>query len=120
VTFIITIAIHFIICEFFTYRSLLLSALIGYFLFVIIGKICSLNGFEHVGRLFTARIYFLIILFAGAYAGAYATGKGDVVERYIPELWKITLLPALSQPQDEKPIKIDEPDFSSSGDYVYE
>ena len=95
ITLIITIAIHFIICEFFTYRSPLIAFVVGYIFFVTIGKICNLNGFESARKLVTTRIYLLFILLAGAYTGAYITEKEDLVEQYIPALWEISSLPFL-------------------------
>jgi hypothetical protein len=80
-------------------------------LFVLIGKLCSLNGFERVRTLATSRIYIIFILFAGTYAGAYVTGKGALVEKYIPTLWEISALPTLSEPQQGT---------ASTGEYIYE
>jgi hypothetical protein len=115
---------HFIICEFFTYRSTLLSLLIGYLLFVIIGKLCSLQGFERIGKLITTRIYLLLIVLAGAYAGIYAAGKGELVEKYLPALWEISSLFSPEQEEITKPESTitneEKPIIPASGEYIYE
>jgi hypothetical protein len=124
ITLIISIAIHFIISEFFTYRSILLSLVIGYVLFIIIGKVCSLNGFEKARKLASTRVYLLLIVLAGAYAGAYVAKQGELVEKYLPELWEISLFYTpedIDTYQNEHPNDIEiQPALSSSGEYIYD
>ena len=107
----------------------MISLLIGYLLFVTIGKLCSLNGFESTGKLITTRVYLLLILLAGAYAGGYQAEKGDFIEAYIPVLWETSSFPFLSGPEKEKPeVNTGDPSDRESaffedfedGEYIYE
>jgi hypothetical protein len=101
ITLLIALAFHFIGSEFFTYRSPLITLLIGCIVFFIIGKAFDVKGFSRARTLFTTRIYVLLLLLALAYAGLYRTGRGDLVEKYLPALWQISL-PFLSD-EDSTP-----------------
>jgi len=111
----IAVAIHlFITCEFLTYRSLLLCLIIGFILFLTIGKILDINGFYKAGRLATSRLYYIILLLAAGYAGIYMYGKGELLEQYIPELRRQTNIHTTKQPEEIEKTESDNPD------YVYE
>ncbi|GHV25397.1 hypothetical protein FACS1894176_03780 [Bacteroidia bacterium] len=85
-TLAIAVAINFTIGELFTSRSPLLSLLIGFVLYIIIGKVADLNGFYTIKKLFTAWLYYLLLALALAYGILYLYEKGDILERYLPTL----------------------------------
>jgi hypothetical protein len=119
VTLLMAIAIHFIISEFFTYRSPLIAGGIGCIVFILIGKIFDIKGFSRVNTLFTTWIYYLLILLTLAYAGVYAAGKGELIETYVPSLRQIS--PIGNDAKDQKTDTLPGATSSlSSGDYVYE
>jgi hypothetical protein len=86
ITIIIAALLNYTAGEFLTYRSPLLALVIGFIIFIIIGKILDLNGFSSIIKLPTTRIYYLLILLGVGYAGIYSSGKEALIEPYIPEL----------------------------------
>ncbi|MDR2189876.1 MAG: hypothetical protein LBP53_01480 [Candidatus Peribacteria bacterium] len=85
-TLLFALSVHFISREFLTYRSPVIAVVIGFILFLLIGNIFEVRGFHQIRKLFTARIYYLLLLAAGSYTGLYLYGKGELVEHYLPPL----------------------------------
>lgn len=122
-TIAIAIAIHlFITCEFLTYRSPILCLIIGFILFLIIGKILDVNGFTKTTKLITSRLYYFILLLSLGYAGMYMYGQGEIIEQYIPELGCQTAVPSTNDKNNQ--INKEETDIKKSdfdnNDYIYE
>ncbi|MDR0651035.1 MAG: hypothetical protein LBG59_06690 [Candidatus Peribacteria bacterium] len=90
ITLLIALALHGIGSEFLTYRSPLITLLIGCIAFFIIGKLFDVKGFSKARTLFTTRIYIFLLLLATTYAGLYMTGRGELVEKYLPALRQIS------------------------------
>ncbi|MDR2415098.1 MAG: hypothetical protein LBD75_00310 [Candidatus Peribacteria bacterium] len=123
ITLLIAIALHFIVSEFLTYWSPLVTLFIGCIAFCIIGKIFDVKGFSKARTLLTTWIYVLFLLLAAAYAGLYTTGKGEFVETYLPALWQISLPVITTEKSNVTDTNADsDQPFSSlnAGEYVYE
>ena len=118
ITLIITVAINFIVWEFFTYRSPLLAIFAGFVLFLIIGKFLDIRGFAKTNRLLSTRIYYLLLLASIGYARAYFSDNEEIIEQYIPELRNQNpFQPQITTP----PIQTNEQETSlTTGDYIYE
>lgn len=115
ITLLIAVILNYSIGEFFTYRSPLLSLIIGYIVFVIIGKILDLNGFISTTKLPTTWIYAILILVGIGYAGLYSTGKESLISDYIPELRGQGKYNNI-----ETPIEIKNPEITTNPDYIFE
>jgi hypothetical protein len=94
--------------------------LVGYLLYLIIGKIADINGFFNLKKLFTARLYYLLLAIALAYGLLYFYGKGDLVERYFPPLRGQGTLFTGEKQDTNIPSITDNNSFLFSGDYIYE
>ncbi|MDR0860666.1 MAG: hypothetical protein LBO09_06970 [Candidatus Peribacteria bacterium] len=121
-TLAIAIAINFTIGELFTSRSPLLSLLIGFVLYIIIGKVADLNGFYTIKKLFTVWLYYLLLALALAYGILYLYEKGDLVERYLPTLrgQENFFSNTTNQPENNDNPNINTEFTPATGDYVYE
>jgi hypothetical protein len=108
ITLLIALALHFIVSEFLTYWSPLISLLVGCFAFFVIGKVFDIRGFNRARTLFTTRIYVFLLLLAIAYAGLYRLGRGDMVEKYLPTLWQVSF--PLTGDKDTSIVKEEYPD----------
>jgi hypothetical protein len=120
-TLLIAATINFTVGELLTSRSPLLALVVGYLLYLIIGKVADLNGFFNLKKLFTARIYYLLLILALAYGLFYFYGKGDLIERYLPTLRGQENLFSGGKAETEIPPSInDNTSLFSTGDYIYE
>lgn len=96
VSLIVAVALFYIGYEFVGVRWYIISILIGFFFFMIIGKILDVAWFHNM-RIITAWIYYLLILFFTLYSGAILFEKEELIQKidqYVPisRLKEITFL----------------------------
>ena len=80
-------AVFYISYEFLATWAYILAIIVGFFFFVIIGKMLDLGGFHKISTLGSSRCYYLLIVFFIAYSGVNLYGDEAImqkIDQYIP------------------------------------
>lgn len=106
VSLIIAGAVFFISYEFLSQWSYIIATFMGFLAYVILGKLLDVSGFHKVRGVFSAWIYYLILLFFLLYSGVMMFGEEQLIKKidqYVPisRLKEFDLLQYLSFSQDE-------------------
>ncbi|GHW02499.1 hypothetical protein AGMMS50249_2850 [candidate division SR1 bacterium] len=85
ISLIVALILMFIVGEIITFWSPLVSGIIGFLLYVVIGKILDIRGFSSVKKLGSARIYYLIMIASLGYGLLYQFNYLTSVD--VPNFW---------------------------------